>query len=112
MDYSTGVRYAPPRVVGTCESMSQRLERALSIEYGRNRRQRSQYSILNTLIIILLTMGFAPSVHAQGTATLQILTVSLLPQYDDPRLMIVFEAELNQAGTSAIAIPTAVELTG
>jgi hypothetical protein len=26
--------------------------------------------------------------------------------------MIVFEAELNQAGTSAIAIPTAVELTG
>lgn len=92
--------------------MIQRLEGVLSIEYWENGRKRSQYSILNTLILILLTLFFIPSAHAQSTATLQTLTVSLLPQYDDPRLMIVFEAELNQPGSSAIAIPTAVELTG
>lgn len=92
--------------------MIQRLKSVLSIEYWENSRQHSQYSILNTLLIFLLATGFTSADHAQSTATLQSLTVSLLPQYDDPRLMIVFEADLNQAGTGAIAIPTAVELTG
>lgn len=75
-------------------------------------RRPMHYALCNTLIGIFLTLFFIPSAHAQNTATLQTLTVSLLPQYDDPRLMIVFEAELNQAGRGAIAIPTAVELTG
>jgi len=61
---------------------------------------------------VLVAIFLTPSAHAQSTATLQALTVSLLPQYDDPRLMIVYEAELNQAGTSSVAIPTGVELSG
>jgi hypothetical protein len=83
------------------------------LERGNKARSFSQYSILNTLFFVLLALLLPPlSAHAQSTATLQTLTVSLLPQYDDPRLMIVLEADLNQAGTSAIAIPNAVELTG
>lgn len=66
-----------------------------------------RYAIAHT---VLAALFFTATAAAQTRATLQTLTVSLLPQYDDPRLMIVLEAELSSAGTASIAIPTAVEL--
>lgn len=78
--------------------------------YCIGRRLPLMHYALCTLLLGLL-LAIPPTTYAQSSATLQTLTVSLLPQYDDPRLMIVFEAELNQAGSSAIAIPSAVELT-
>ncbi len=75
-----------------------------------DKRRTMQYAVCIMFFSIFLSLCFIPSTHAQNTATLQTLTVSLLPQYDDPRLMIVFEAELNQEGSAAIAIPPAVEL--
>ena len=47
---------------------------------------------------------------AQGEAQVETLTVSLLPQFNDRRLLIIYDARLNQAGTAALAIPSAVEL--
>jgi hypothetical protein len=86
-------------------------KRVLSIEYWVSRLLlNTHYSIL-ILGAVLLVVLVPSTAAAQNTVALESLTVSLLPQYDDPRLMIVYEAELSGAGTSAIAIPNAVELT-
>ncbi len=65
---------------------------------------------LAALCIVVTVGGNASIAHAQTPSALQTMTVSLLPQYDDPRLLIIFEAELDQPGQGAIAIPDAVEL--
>lgn len=83
----------------------------LHIAFCVNHKRRVKHvARCSVFMSILLTLFFVRSTHAQSTATLQTVTVSLLPQYDDPRLMIVVEAELNQEGTGAIAIPPVVEL--
>jgi len=48
--------------------------------------------------------------EAQTSAQVEILTVSLLPQFNDRRLLILYEAQLDQAGSAVLAIPPAVEL--
>lgn len=47
---------------------------------------------------------------AQQAARVERLTVSLLPQYDDPRLLILYEVTLDAPGSVALAVPPAVEL--
>ncbi len=47
---------------------------------------------------------------AQSEAQVESLTVSLLPQFNDRRLLIIYEAQLDQVGTAVLAIPSAVEL--
>ena len=72
--------------------------------------------LLASLLQILLMMGllfnalWTTPATAQQDATVETLTVSLLPQFNDPRLLIIYEATLDQAGTAVLAIPPAVEL--
>lgn len=69
--------------------------------------------LVGALCVLLLGVwGNGSVAQAQSTVAVQTMTVSLLPQYDDPRLLIIFEADLAEPGQGYIAIPDAVELQG
>lgn len=65
--------------------------------------------ILFSLLIGLLWGSFSISV-AQNEVRVESLTVSLLPQFNDQRLLIIYEAALEAPGSAVLAIPSAVEL--
>jgi hypothetical protein len=65
--------------------------------------------ILLSLLIGLLWGSFSISV-AQNEVRVESLTVSLLPQFNDQRLLIIYEAALEAPGSAVLAIPSAVEL--
>ena len=66
--------------------------------------------LLPGVLCVLYGLGGVGAAHAQTPAALQTMIVSLMPQYDDPRLLIVFDVEMDQPGQGYIAIPDAVEL--
>lgn len=68
---------------------------------------KSRWSVLLVCLLLLLGIGQA---SAQQAARVERLTVSLLPQYDDPRLLIIYEATLDAPGSAVLAVPPAVEL--
>ncbi|MBA3531787.1 MAG: hypothetical protein H0T73_07710, partial [Ardenticatenales bacterium] len=66
---------------------------------------------LRTLLLLALFLTAGHSVAAaQSQSTVETLTLSLLPQYDDPRLLIIYEATLSAPGEVAFAVPPSVEL--
>lgn len=67
-------------------------------------------ALIGLLVAFFFLSSGAVSYAQNNSTPLQALTVSLLPQYDDPRLMIVLEATLVQPGRGAVAIPPNVEL--
>jgi hypothetical protein len=69
-------------------------------------------AVLPTLLAVLLLFLGSTSVWAQEPTAGEVesLTISLLPQYDDPRLLIIYEAVLPQPGEVAMGVPPGVEL--
>lgn len=70
---------------------------------------RGPRALLGAFLLLLL---MAVPARAQNDARVTGLTVSLQPQFDDPRLLLVLEATLDRPGSALIAIPPAVELHG
>ncbi len=68
-----------------------------------------KFVLLLSLLIGLLWGSFSISV-AQNEVRVESLTLSLLPQFNDQRLLIIYEATLEAPGSAALAIPAAVEL--
>lgn len=77
-----------------------------------HRRTLSALFVFLFSVLSLLSVGsfFVVDVMAQNEAQVETLTVSLLPQFNDPRLLIIYDAQLNQPGSAVLAIPSAVEL--
>jgi hypothetical protein len=66
------------------------------------------FRLLVGLLGLLLVFASVPGASAQGQ--IQSLTVSLLPQYDDTRLLIIYTATLDEPGEVLLAAPSGVEL--
>lgn len=62
------------------------------------------------LLLALALVLLLPMTLLAQAARFDEFTVTLLPQYDDPRLLILYEATLSAAGPVALAVPPAVEL--
>lgn len=67
---------------------------------------------MRRLVVVLAGLLFAilgtPGVRAQNEV--ESLTVSLLPQYDDPRLLVILTATLDAPGEVLLGAPSGVEL--
>ncbi|MGB0389014.1 MAG: hypothetical protein ACPGWR_29680 [Ardenticatenaceae bacterium] len=89
------------------------------MEFGLNTRRTTEvvttdakhvYLCFLLIVGLLFNQLWGTPASAQAEATVETLTVSLLPQFNDRRLLIIYEATLNQAGSARLAIPSAVEL--
>jgi hypothetical protein len=62
------------------------------------------------LSLLVITVAVENVTAQGGIATIESLTVTLMPQYDDPRLLMVYEATLASPGEVALGVPSGVEL--
>lgn len=69
---------------------------------------RSRVALLAALVALCLLP--AARLAAQDPPAWERLAITLMPQYDDPRLLILYEATLERSGEVAFGIPTGVEL--
>ncbi|HEX8683726.1 MAG TPA: hypothetical protein VF707_15520 [Ardenticatenaceae bacterium] len=67
--------------------------------------------LLLLLVALLLALTSLTKAQAQGQPSqIESLTVSLLPQYDDPRLLVIYNATLDAPGEVLLGAPSGVEL--
>lgn len=70
---------------------------------------RSSCALLLLLFLSVLAAPRPAAAQVQSVA-IESLTLTLLPQYDDRRLLVLYEAELAEAGVVAFGVPSGVEL--
>lgn len=70
--------------------------------------RRGHWGLLALALLVTLLVG--QRTWAQGSSRIEQLTVTLMPQYDDPRLRIVYEVTLEAPGALTLPVPPGVEL--
>lgn len=63
------------------------------------------------LVLLTLLLCFVIPVTAQEPADLNTLRIALWPEFDDPRLLVIIDGQMNQAGqTVRIPLPAQAEV--